>query len=210
MSTSLTEHLLVHKILTLDGFVSADTAINLYNDMTRNSKFNPSMVSDKRGEVNAVTDTAYNDTQHYGRISETAFHFSFSPRALNALENITKDMAGILGVEVDQFEPWQCTRYFTGGLFDYHDDCGNWASNERLYTVMLTVKAPDFGGATHFPRLNKMIESKSSRVLIWRNLNEDFLCDGMSQHSGMPVGELGTEDEKMILVTWVRRFKYVS
>lgn len=208
MSATLTEHLLTHKTISMDGFVSAETAIRLYYDMTDHAAFGGSKVSDRIGEVDAVTDTAYNEIQHNGRISETAFEDSFSTIAKNALNLLKADVSAILGVEENQFEPWQCTRYHTGGMFDVHDDCGNWASNERLYTIMLTVRAPDFGGSTFFPRLNKTVESKNARLLIWRNLDEDFKCDGMAQHTGMPVGQLGAIDEKMILVTWVRRFKY--
>lgn len=207
---SLTAHLLANRIIHLDGMISPETCLSLYLDMTANAAFNSSMVSDQRGASNAVTDTEYKDVMHRGRVSETAYYQSFSQAASNALALIAKDVAQLLGVKTSQFEPWQCTRYNAGGIFDYHDDCGNWASNERLYTVMLTVKAPDFGGATHFKKLNIEVPSKMCRLLIWRNLDEDFLCDGTSIHAGMPVGKPEMEDEKMILVTWVRRFDYVS
>lgn len=206
---SITEHLLVNKVISIDGFVQNEVSMKLYYDMTDNAAFGSSMVSNTRGGVEETHDTDYKDILHNGRISETAFHHSFTALSVSLLNELTEQVAGLLNVEPNRFEPWQCTRYHTGGLFDYHDDCGNWGSNERLYTVLLTVRAPDFGGATHFPKLGKMVESKSSRLLIWRNLNEDFLCDGQAMHCGMPVGELGKEDEKMILVTWIRRFEYV-
>lgn len=206
---SITEHLLVNKVISIDGFVENEVSMKLYYEMTDSAVFGSSMVSDTRGGLEQTHDTDYRDIVHNGRISETAFHHSFSELSLNLLNGLTRQVAELLNVEINRFEPWQCTRYWTGGLFDYHDDCGNWASNERLYTVLLTVRAPDFGGATHFPKLNMMVESKSARLLIWRNLNEDYLCDGQSMHCGMPVGQLGKEDEKMILVTWIRRFEYV-
>ncbi|CAG5001928.1 hypothetical protein DYBT9275_02769 [Dyadobacter sp. CECT 9275] len=207
---SISDELLIHKLFYIDNMISPETCMTMYLDMSENAVFQSSMVSDKRGDRNAATDTNYNDITHDGRISETAFAHTYTEKTRNALALIAKDVASILGVDTNQFEPWQCTRYRSGGLFDYHDDCGNWASNERLYTVMLTLRAPDFGGGTHFPRLNKEIPSKMARLLIWRNLDEDFLCDGTSMHAGMPVGKEGEEDEKMIVVTWVRRLKYVS
>lgn len=210
MGISVTEHLLVNKVLTLDSFIETGEAIRLYYELSEKAQFISSKVSDHRGAVEATTDTAYTEIEHNGRISETAYQFSFADSTVQALAKIAQDAADILGVSTKQMEPWQCTRYFTGGKFDYHDDCGNWASNERLYTIMLTVRAPQFGGGTHFPRLNKTFDSRAARLLIWRNLDEDFLCDGQAQHAGLPVGQLGTEDEKMILVTWVRRFDYVS
>lgn len=209
---SLTEHLLAHKVISLDGLFANETAIKLYLDMTEHAVFNVSAVSDQRGELNATVDTAYTNILHQGRISETAWQQSFSHLSRNLLYEITEYIADLFGEEIttENFEPWQCTRYFNGGKFDYHDDCGNWASNERLYTVMYTVRAADFGGGTHFRKLDLTIPSMSNRLLIWRNLDENFLCDGMAEHSGMPVGVAGSEepDEKMILVTWIRRFKY--
>lgn len=209
---TLTEHLLAHKVICIDSLFTNETAIKLYLDMTENAVFGVSEVSDQRGEATATVDTAYSNTLHSGRISETAWQQSFTKHSRDILDDIAASVADLLGVDTDRFEPWQCTRYFTGGKFDYHDDCGNWASNERLYTVMYTVRAADFGGGTHFRKLGLTIPSESNRLLIWRNLDENFLCDGGAEHSGQPVGIPGGDekDEKMILVTWVRRFKYVQ
>ena len=186
--------------------------MKLYLDMTDHAVFDASMVSDQRGDLHASEDTNYTNVLTGGRISETAWFQSFTSESQSLLDEIRDTVAEHLGVDPNQFEPWQCTRYFVGGKFDYHDDCGNWASNERLYTIMYTVRAADIGGETHFDRLNIKVDSKLGRVLIWRNLNEDYLCDGMSRHSGCPVGVPGSDqdDEKMILVTWCRRFPYVS
>lgn len=186
--------------------------MKLYLDMTEHAVFDASMVSDQRGDLHATEDTNYANVLTNGRISETAWFQSFTAESQALLDEIRDTVAEHLGVDSNQFEPWQCTRYFVGGKFDYHDDCGNWASNERLYTVMYTVRAADIGGETHFDRLNVKVESKLGRLLIWRNLNEDYLCDGMARHSGCPVGVPGSDqdDEKMILVTWCRRYPYVS
>lgn len=209
---NLTDHLLIHKVIALDGLFANETALKLYYDMTENAVFDVSAVSDQRGDLHATTDTAYQNIVHQGRISETAWASSFSQKANEILMGIIAKTASLLGVDVDRFEPWQCTRYFTGGKFDYHDDCGNWASNERLYTVMYTLRAADFGGGTHFRKLGLEIESQSNRLIIWRNLDEDFRCDGMAEHSGCPVGDPNSkeQDEKMIVVSWVRRFPYIA
>lgn len=196
---SVKEHLLAMKLLSLDGFVDNESVLQLYYDMTDNALFVHSMVTAPEGE-----------TPHAGRVSETAYAGTFTAVATAALDRLNDRLCELLAVKKDQFEPWQCTRYGTGGQFDYHNDCGSWASNERLYTVMLTLRAPATGGQTHFRALNKIVDSKSGRLLIWRNLNEDYLCDGQAVHAGLPVGTEGTEDEKMILVTWIRRFKYDS
>ena len=212
MSISLTEFLLSNKVISMDGLFANETAIKLYLDMTENAVFNVSAVSDQRGEIDATVDTQYNNVLHQGRISETAWQHSFSAKANEILAEIQDKVARLLAVDKDRFEPWQCTRYFTGGKFDYHDDCGNWASNERLYTVMYTLRAADFGGGTHFRKLGITIPSESNRLIVWRNLDEDFRCDGKAEHSGMPVGVPGSkeEDEKMIVVTWIRRFPYIA
>lgn len=209
---SLTEHLLTNKVIAMDGLFTNETAIKLYLDMTENAVFAVSEVSDQRGDLNATVDTSYSNVVNSGRVSETAWATTFTQQSREMLADIVETVAGLLGVETNQFEPWQCTRYFVGGKFDYHDDCGNWASNERLYTVMYTVRAADFGGGTHFRKLGLTIPSQSNRLIIWRNLDENFLCDGKAEHSGMPVGDLqsGLDDEKMILVTWIRRFEYVQ
>lgn len=209
---SLTQFLLANKVIHLEQPFENETAFRLYEDMTANAVFSASLVSDQRGDLHATEDTLHEQVKHQGRVSETAFFYSFSERASQTLEGITKYVAELLNVDVNQFEPWQCTRYFKGGLFDYHDDCGNWASNERLYSVMYTIRAADFGGGTDFRRLNITVPSVSNSLLIWRNLNEDYLCDGMAEHSGMPVGNPDDNypDEKMIVVTWIRKNKYVS
>jgi len=214
MSVGLADHLLTNKVLSIDGTFSNETAIKLYLDMTDNAVFNVSAVSDQRGEVDAVEDTRYVNVLHQGRISETAWQNTFSVKANEMLSQIAEKVASWFGDDITtaNFEPWQCTRYFNGGKFDYHDDCGNWASNERLYTVMYTLRAADFGGGTHFRKLGITIPSQSNRLIIWRNLDEDFRCDGMAEHSGMPVGITGSDekDEKMIVVTWIRRFPYIA
>lgn len=208
----LSKFLLVNKVLCLEDIFPNETAFRLYYDMTKNAVFSSSLVSDQRGDLHATQDTKHEQVAHQGRISETAFFHSFSQKAQETLDSIRDAVCDMLDVNADQFEPWQCTRYKKGGVFDYHDDCGNWASNERLYTVMYTVRAADFGGGTDFRRLNITVPSRSNTLLIWRNLNEDYLCDGMAEHSGMPVGNPkdDLDDEKMIIVTWIRRFKYQS
>lgn len=206
---NLESHLLTHKVLALEDYFDANTILSLYYDLTDNAVFTSSTVSDKRGDTNAQADTAYSEVAHAGRVSETAFYHSFSPKATDYLKFISQEVCDLLGVKVSQMEPWQCTRYGSGGKFDYHDDCGNWASNERLYTVLITLRAPDVGGATHFRKLGITVPSKNGCVLIWRNLNEDYLCDGQAEHAGLPVGAEGEHDEKTILVTWIRRYDYV-
>jgi hypothetical protein len=208
--TAISEILLVNKVFELIDY-QPETAQKLYLDMTENAVFDASMVSDKRGDLLATEDTSYINIVNQGRISETAWATTFSSQAQATLSALQEDIAAILGVDTNQFEPWQCTRYYVGGKFDYHDDCGNWGSNERLYTVMYTVRAADVGGGTHFDRLGITVSSQFAKLLIWRNLNEDYLCDGMARHAGLPVGGDAHElfDEKMILVTWIRRFEYV-
>ncbi len=204
----LEDFLKANKVIGLRDFIANETALKLYYDMTDNAVFLSSLVTETQGDPDATEDTHTGQVLDERRVSETAFNNSFTPLAEEIIKGITAAVCEVLGVEPDRFEPWQCTRYFTGGKFEYHSDCGNWASNERLYTVMLTLRAADVGGATHFPRLHITAESKGAQLLIWRNLNEDYICDGMAEHAGLPVGAEGHEDEKMILVTWVRRFKY--
>lgn len=197
------------RLISVDNYVPLEVSQRLYDEMTAGANFNESLVSNVRGSYEAESDTPYTQVKHDGRISQTAYAQSFPEIIKPALDKIRENIADLLSVELNRFEPWQCTRYFTGGLFDYHDDCGNWASNERLYTVLLTIKQAEFGGGTDFRNIGKQVDSKTSRIIIWKNLDENNRCDGMMQHSGMPVGKPGTEDEKMILVTWIRRFKYV-
>lgn len=196
-------------IVVLENFAPFHFTDLVYREM-QGAFFIKSVVSDHRGDNDAKEDTNYQSIVHDGRVSETAFHHSYTPEAGELLSRLTKKVSGLLDVSEDRFEPWQCTRYRTGGKFDYHEDCGNWASNERLYTVLLTLRGPDFGGETHFKNIDKMVASKAGRLLIWRNLNEDLKCDGKMLHAGLPVGMEGVEDEKMILVTWIRINRYVA
>jgi len=190
-------HLLANKILEIENLISAEVVIKLYFEMTEHAVFAQSVYPDA-------------EVQRHESISEIAFENSFSDGSKALLNDFKKDLASMLGIEANQIEPWQCIRYLTGGNYDYHQDCGENTSNERLYTVMVTLRSPDFGGAMHFPGISKMVPSKAGSVMFWRNLDEDYLCDGNMFHAVMPVGNMGMKDEKMILITWVRRYEFVS
>ena len=210
-NTGLSEHLLAHDLIAIYHFVPDEVAIFLY-DQFRSAEviFNDSLVSDAKGDAYADSDTPYQQVLTQARISRTAFASRFPATVQKALNFIRQNAAKMIGgVQVSQFEPWQCTWYKSGGKFDYHEDCGNWASNERLYTVMLTIKAPDSGGQTHFNHIEKTVESQAGRMLIWRNLDSENRCNGRMMHAGLPVGDgSNPDDDKMILVTWIRRFDY--
>jgi len=185
-TTDLALHLIEHKVIAIDSFVSSETGVSLHNDLTQNTKFEGSGV------------------EHKGNWMD------FKPAVKGALEGLSIDLASKLGVTLSQFEPWEATKYSTGGMFDYHSDCKGEPHNERLYTICLIVCAPDFGGSIHFPQISKSIQSKLSRLIIWRNLDKNNLCDPLAEHAVMPVGQLGSNDEQMIITTWIRLKKYVS
>lgn len=137
------------------------------------------------------------------RKSQTSGQIWFSDEINQVLATIEERLSHLLATSRNRFEEWQATRYGKNDRFDYHVDGGNWertAAGERKRSIVIYLDTPIQGGQTHFRALNKTIEPKAGRVLIWNNLLSTGKCNFAMIHAGLPVEE-GT---KTILVSWER------
>ncbi len=106
----------------------------------------------------------------------------------------------------DRLEPIQIVKYGVGGHFLPHHDCygDDETDNNRQFTVIFYLNAPEKGGATTFPLLNIRVTSLPGNVLMFNNLCDDGKLNNLSLHSGENV----EEGVKYIATCWVRQKKY--
>lgn len=138
------------------------------------------------------------------RKSETAQQRWFSKKLERLLAKLEKRLAEIFNFEIDYLEPWQATRYPLQGKFDYHVDAGYWTDHpagERTLTFLIYLKTPVKGGGTHFRALDKYVDAKAGRLLVWNNLFDNGLANYQMIHSSTPL----KKGEKTTLVTWLRQ-----
>jgi hypothetical protein len=138
------------------------------------------------------------------RSSESAYYHWFTPKLLDFLADIDRQISTAFGFERECLEPWQATRYNPGGSFEFHRDSGYWADHpagERIATFLLHLVAADAGGSTSFRALGFDVPPAPGRLVFWLNLHDNGQADYRMIHSGTPV-EKGT---KVTLATWQRQ-----
>jgi prolyl 4-hydroxylase len=86
---------------------------------------------------------------------------------------------------------------------DYYEEEMKYGG-QRVFTCLIYLNEDFIGGDTHFPNKKFMVNPKTGRLIIWRNLTEDNLLDYDSLHAGLPV-DIG---EKLIALVWVRENKF--
>ncbi|HUE89162.1 MAG TPA: 2OG-Fe(II) oxygenase [Vicinamibacterales bacterium] len=137
------------------------------------------------------------------RTSESAYYHWFTPKLLDFLVSVDRQISTAFGFKAECLEPWQATRYRPGGAFEYHRDSGYWndhPAGERITTFLLHLIAADVGGSTSFRALNLEVPAAPGRLVFWLNLHDNSRADYRMIHSGAPVDE-GT---KLTLATWQR------
>lgn len=143
-----------------------------------------------------------------GRNSQSMMMPVSSQAMADLLGTIEARLAERFAIDTRRLEPWQITRYRRGERFDYHLDCGAFASHpsgERVRTVLVVLERPLRGGATHFRALDLKILPRAGRLIVWRNLLPSGACNYAMIHAGRPVWQ----GRKTILTTWERRRPYV-
>lgn len=141
------------------------------------------------------------------RVSETAHECWYSPELLDLLRGIEDRLRSAYGADPATLEWWQATRYQPGGLFDYHLDAGYWDGHhagDRVLSFLLYLDSPAEGGGTRFSTLDRWIDARAGRLVVWGNLLPDGTADERMMHSSTPVRE-GT---KTTLVTWQRQRRF--
>jgi 2OG-Fe(II) oxygenase superfamily len=142
-----------------------------------------------------------------GRNSQSMMMPASSEAMADLFGTIEARLAERFAMDARRLEPWQITRYRRGEHFDYHLDCGAFASHpsgERVRTVLIVLEKPLRGGATHFRALDRKISPRAGRLIVWRNLLPSGACNHAMIHAGRPV----RQGRKTILTTWERRRPY--
>jgi prolyl 4-hydroxylase len=191
------QHRLVEdRCVWVDGFLSAKACATILEELEF-AFWRPSTV------IVRHTDGLFESRRSLGRVSETTSQEWFSRGLVARIERVERRIAGLLNRTAEFYEPWQATRYSSGGRFDFHLDGGHWTDNpagDREMTVLIYLDAPRAGGATHFPELGLRIEPRPGRLLVWNNLLPGGTIDPRMRHAGAPV----KGGRKTILVTWIR------
>jgi prolyl 4-hydroxylase len=185
------------QVVAIDRFVSAQDC-GLMLDELNHTLWRPSAVVNKNAAGALV------NRNSEVRVSESAQEDWFSAELLACLRKQERRLARWLGEGVENFEPWQATRYAKGGHFDLHLDVGYWSdepAGERRTTVLLFLDTPSRGGGTSFPRLDLDFKAQAGRVLIWNNLLSNGEADRSKLHSGKPL----LRGSKTTLVSWIRQ-----
>jgi prolyl 4-hydroxylase len=141
------------------------------------------------------------------RVSETTDESWFTPQLSRSLRRLDRRIAAFFPAFVERREEWQATRYFRGGGFRAHFDCGHWhdePAGEREHSMVVFLDTPRAGGETCFPLLGVAIRPKAGLLLAWRNLAAGGGRDPLMIHSSLPV----RAGRKTILVTWLRQRVY--
>ncbi|NAZ74933.1 hypothetical protein GTQ99_05775 [Kineococcus sp. T13] len=137
------------------------------------------------------------------RTSESTGQRWFSEPLQALVEELGTRLCGDFGALPSHLEPWQAVRYGPGGRFGLHTDGGPFRlepAGDRVLTFLLCVQAPEGGGGTYFPRLDRLVDAVAGRLLVWDNLLPDGRPDERTLHAATPA----RAGRKVVLTTWSR------
>jgi prolyl 4-hydroxylase len=141
------------------------------------------------------------------RVSKTAQQKWFSDELQAMVAAIERRFGEMFGLEKANLEYWQGTDYPIGGSFYYHLDSGYWEDHyagDRILTLLLYLTTPPEGGGTHFRALDRTVEAKTGRLVVWNNLFPNGKCNHRMIHSSVPL----VEGRKTTLITWLRQKQF--
>ncbi len=131
-------------------------------------------------------------------------------------DKVTKDVgeriAGVLGLNLNTAEQYQIIYYGISEEYKQHYDSWDHDGSEksircmkyggqRLYTALCYLNDVEEGGHTRFIKLQKQVEAKKGRLLVFSNVYEDTNKKHLeSEHAGMPV----IKGEKWAFNLWFR------
>ena len=188
--------LLPRDVLIVDSFVGKRTCTRILEEL-ENSYWHSSVV------VHLRSGRTHSEVREGFRNSLTAQEVWFGEKLLGILRSLEKKLFTLLACDPLRLESWQATRYETGGSFGYHIDGGHWKRSkggDRKRSYLLYLDAPALGGETHFRALNRTVEPKPGRLVVWENLLPTGRPDHAMIHSGLEV----RKGIKTTLVTWER------
>lgn len=159
-----------------------------------NQHLRPSEVTDTRGDK-------------YVRTSSTCDLGDIADAHVFMLD---RKIAEGLGIHWSYSEPTQGQKYEVGQEFKSHTDYFEPRTKEfepntaergqRTWTFMIYLNSTPEGGATRFPRLEKLFRPKQGMAVIWNNLNADGSVNPFTLHHGMKP----RQGEKYIITKWFR------
>lgn len=136
-------------------------------------------------------------------------------RTSDESEKILELMSRYTGYPIDNMESCHLVKYDVGGEYkehhdffhpgeEYYEGCMK-QGGQRVKSCLIYLNDDFIGGQTYFPALNRVIEPKKGKMVIWDNFTEDDLLDYDSIHAGLPV----RSGKKYILIVWIRRNKFI-
>lgn len=185
-------------LLVVDGYLCSDKCAFIANEL-RYVLWRGSEVV--QTEADGTRRTALSDE----RTSTTASQRWFSKVLNGELKTIEERLVQDFGVATRYLERWQGVKYEAGERFGLHTDGGPFKDHpagERVLTFLLCIQAPESGGETYFPKLDRLIEPKAGRLLVWNNLRRRGISNERFVHAATPA----RSGVKIILTTWSREW----
>ena len=180
------------QVFTWENFLSPEECRETIALIDQNLR--PSTVTDTRGDDKVRTSA----TCDLGSINNP---FVF---------DLDRKISAGLGIHWSYSEPNQGQKYLVGQEFKSHTDFFEPNSPEylpntgergqRTWTFMVYLNSTPEGGATRFPRLEKLFRPKEGMAVIWNNLNPDGSVNHYTLHHGMKP----RRGEKYIITKWFR------
>jgi prolyl 4-hydroxylase len=123
---------------------------------------------------------------------------------------VDKKIADALGINISYSEGVQGQKYNVGEEFKPHTDYFEPATQDykdnasvrgnRTWTFMIYLQNTPKGGATYFPRIDKIFYPKKGMAVVWNNLYGNGAPNADTLHHGMKV----EKGKKYIITKWFR------
>jgi len=124
---------------------------------------------------------------------------------------LCKRIAKEINCDWKHFENYQVIHYNPGEEYQYHFDAYDKNDKEkynefcsergnRLKTVLVYLNDVEEGGGTGFQIINKKVDAKKGRIVVFENVNKDNIRYKRSLHAGLPV----IKGEKWAFNLWLR------
>jgi prolyl 4-hydroxylase len=142
------------------------------------------------------------------RVADSVFLSNGCCIGANIFQSVASELTGL---PITHQEMIHVVRYRAGGEYKGHYDFLQYLEDksyldnggDRYFTVLAYLNDNYKGGRTVFPRRQVSVKPELGKIIVWKNLHDDFTADESSFHAGYPV----TEGEKWIAVIWVRQNK---
>ena len=180
------------QVFTWEDFMSPEDCARTISLIE--GRLRPSTVTDTRGDARVRTSS----TCDLGEIVDP-FVYELDVR-----------MSQALGIHWSYSEPNQGQKYLVGQEFKSHTDYfepgtpeflpNTGERGQRTWTFMVYLNSTPEGGATRFPRLEKLFRPKQGMAVIWNNLTPEGTPNPYTLHHGMKP----RRGEKYIITKWFR------